>query len=528
MGSFGVFVVLASVVAFILGIWMHSAVPGKEPASDPAPTPELTAIIEHKEVTSTASARGKSPAALKADAKAAMGELASLDPQAALKKVDTLRLPSGTRERLYGHVFSVWSKSDPDAASAFATSVEDPLRRAVALEGVATGWVTVDVEAAMDWASGLSGNRLHRERALAVVLVSGSEVDARGTAELAVNLKPEDLLALANRPKRHFPPLTRVFQPLGKEDPVRTFKLFEEMPIEALARIFSFYSAWTPFRELFATDADAALRIAELFPEGSKARDAAISDVALAFTHSNVPRALELAELLSPSRKKFIVEQSVSRWDDQAAAMRLLLSEPEYRSRSHLERCMQRLASRDDSGADEALAILEEIPIRDREHVRASTLAGIAEHDPARAMSLTSGLDDKGRAQWGVVEAWAAADGDGFRAWLDSAQAEVRPVGLAAIGAALIGDDPQAAAAYLAEAVQTGADQLEASGIHEPYRDLADVLLKKDLGEAIEWLKSLGGAEVSAPAARLIARRALTVDVPGVHRSGSPSCRLER
>ena len=385
----------------------------------------------------------------------------------------------------------------------------------MALEGVATGWASVDVEAAMGWVDGLDGDAAQRHEAMAAALLSGAQADPTVALELAVGWAESDLLALAERPKHHMPPLTRAFQALAEDEPSRTFELFAELPASALEKMLAFYDAWTPFRDLLATDLDRALQLGELLDEGSKGWIALISDVGLALTHTDTARALGLAERLSGPRKKWLIEECVRRWDDPAAAARFMLREREYYTSFRMDNAMRELAARDHAGAEEALEILGQIAVEDRDGRRAEVLAGMATHDADRAMAMAAGLDDRGRAQWAVVEAWAGADREGFQAWLAEAPDELHAIGLAAQGAALMRDDPASAARFLSRAVQVGPDQLGASEIRYRYRTMAEVLMRQDLGHAVDWVVGLGGAEVSGVAVEAIARQSLEVDAPG-------------
>ncbi len=55
------------------------------------------------------------------------------------------------RERAYAEIFGEWAGSDPLAAAARATELEDPLLRNLAMQEVAAKWIRKDSAAAIEW-----------------------------------------------------------------------------------------------------------------------------------------------------------------------------------------------------------------------------------------------------------------------------------------------------------------------------------------------------------------------------------------
>lgn len=55
------------------------------------------------------------------------------------------------RERAYAGIFGEWAGSDPFAASARASGLEDPLLRNLAMQAVASKWIRKDASAAIEW-----------------------------------------------------------------------------------------------------------------------------------------------------------------------------------------------------------------------------------------------------------------------------------------------------------------------------------------------------------------------------------------
>lgn len=123
---------------------------------------------------------------------AVISSMAASDPRQALQAALGLGQSYEQAEALRP-LAQEWARQNPEAASAWVTTLEDPASQSQAAQGLVTAWMTQDAQAASVWVAGLPAGRTRDVAVAAMVQAQAARQDPGSAARWAATIQDEVL-----------------------------------------------------------------------------------------------------------------------------------------------------------------------------------------------------------------------------------------------------------------------------------------------------------------------------------------------
>ncbi|MDB6069997.1 MAG: hypothetical protein JWL81_1168 [Verrucomicrobiales bacterium] len=435
--------------------------------------------------------------------RAMSSRMAEDQPLQALALLD--RQKAGLGDFAYYSVFAVWSNSDPQAASSYASSLPDGVKRNQALSQVSRSMALKDPDAAVAWAKSLprSSESLNLVRE---VIGTVAERD------------PQAALALANAqpPREQRMLLSGIAQNWMSSDPDGAVAWIKTLPEGATRQEcisnMSWYAAW-------GGPGDNLNELMALLPKGQN-RNQALSRVANYLGYSDPESSLKWAATLSQEDQDLVLARlsgSLADADPKKAAAIAAALPPSANSVEAASRVAAQWAEKNPAEAIAWAATLESE--KARQDATAAALTRWADQDPEKAAGASGDIADENArrtARNKIAGAWAQKSPAEAEKWAASLPEADRFSALASVWNATASDDPAKNAASLAAALPqaAGIDAANAS-LAQSAGTIAKAWVSENPQAAAGWAAQLPEGKARDSAMAAVADQWATTDTMG-------------